>query len=82
MEIINQQVGDNFNQRFERLVYNCYMLIPERERQLKGLDEQISQRRKDLEELRRRYAAASDLLHSLEYKLTDIERLFGLAEKP
>ena len=22
MEIINDQVGDNFNQRFERLVYN------------------------------------------------------------
>ncbi|MFQ9445936.1 MAG: hypothetical protein ACLR01_15090 [Vescimonas sp.] len=30
MEIINNQVGDNFNQRFERLVYNCYMLLPER----------------------------------------------------
>lgn len=33
MEIINQQIGDSFNARFERLVYNCYMLLPERERQ-------------------------------------------------
>ena len=26
MEIINQQIGDNFTQRFERMVYNCYTL--------------------------------------------------------
>ena len=25
IEIINQQVGENFTQKFERLVYNCYM---------------------------------------------------------
>lgn len=26
IEIINQQVGDNFTQKFERMVYNCYMM--------------------------------------------------------
>ena len=26
IDIIDQQVGDNFTQKFERLVYNCYML--------------------------------------------------------
>lgn len=33
IEIINQQVGENFTQKFERMVYNCYMLLPEKERQ-------------------------------------------------
>lgn len=31
IEIINQQVGENFTQKFERMVYNCYMLLPEGE---------------------------------------------------
>ena len=26
IEIINQQVGENFTQKFERMVYNCYIL--------------------------------------------------------
>ena len=37
IEIIEQQVGDNFTQKFERLVYNCYMLLPEKERQVVAL---------------------------------------------
>lgn len=31
IEIINQQIGDNFTQKFERMVYNCYMLLPEKQ---------------------------------------------------
>ena len=38
IEIIEQQVGDNFTQKFERLVYNCYMLLPEKERQLHEME--------------------------------------------
>lgn len=38
IEIINQQVGENFTQKFERMVYNCYMLLPEKERQAERLD--------------------------------------------
>lgn len=38
IEIINQQVGDNFTQKFERMVYNCYMLLPEKQRQADRLD--------------------------------------------
>ena len=34
IEIINQQIGDNFTRKFERMVYNCYMLQPEKQRQL------------------------------------------------
>lgn len=38
IEIIEQQVGDNFTQKFERLVYNCYMIVPQKEEQVKRLD--------------------------------------------
>ena len=50
MEIINDQVGDNFNQRFERLVYNCYMLLPEKERQLAQLEARIRTKQEELAE--------------------------------
>lgn len=74
LEIINDQVGDNFNQRFERLVYNCYMLLPERERQLKELDSQIAQRRRELDDLANRYYSAAGCMRSLEYQLRDVQR--------
>ena len=48
IEIIDQQVGDNFTQKFERLVYNCYMLLPEKERQLEQLEERIQRKRAEL----------------------------------
>lgn len=73
MEIINDQVGDNFNQRFELLVYNCYMLLPEKERQLRELENQIAQRRRQLEDLVNRYHSAAGCLRSLEYQLRDMQ---------
>lgn len=85
LEIINAQVGDNFNQRFERLIYNCYMLQPEKERQLKELDKQIAQQRQELSELSRRFARAKHFIDCMEARLIDIDRLFGLyciPEKP
>ena len=73
IEIINQQVGDNFTQKFERMVYNCYMLLPEKERQLGELENQIAQRRRQLEDLVNRYHSAAGCLRSLEYQLRDMQ---------
>ena len=81
MEIINQQVGDSFNARFERLVYNCYMLLPERERQAQLLQDRIDQQKKELSQLSSRYYAAVGLIWSMEYKLSDMQKLLELAEK-
>ena len=82
IEIINQQVGDNFTQKFERMVYNCYMLLPEKERQAAELDKRIAHRRRELEDLANRYNSAAACLRSLEYQLRDVqcnlERLAGL----
>lgn len=73
IEIINQQVGENFTQKFERMVYNCYMLLPEKKRQLERLEASISQRRRELEDLSNRYNSAAGCLRSLEYQLRDIQ---------
>ena len=73
IEIINQQIGNNFNQRFERLVYNCYMLLPEKQRQLEKLESDIRLRRRDLEDLSNRYNSAAGCLRSVEYQIKGIQ---------
>ena len=73
IEIINQQVGDNFTQKFERMVYNCYMLLPEKQQELDRLEAEIFHRRRDLEDLCNRYNSAAGCLRSLEYQLRDIQ---------
>lgn len=73
MEIINNQVGDNFNQRFERLVYNCYMLLPEKERQLAQLETRIRTKQEELADLCVQYDIASRTLHSVGNAVFDIK---------
>lgn len=72
--IIDQQIGDNFTQKFERLVYNCYMLLPEKERQLKQLEELIQRKRADLADLSQHYAISAQTLRSIESELFAIKR--------
>ena len=74
IEIIDQQVGDNFTQKFERLVYNCYMLLPEKERQLEQLEERIQRKRAELAELSQHYDISARTLRSIENELFAIKR--------
>lgn len=48
MEIVNQQQGRNFTEKFERLVYNCYMLTDQKSKEIKKLDEDIQIQREKL----------------------------------
>ena len=74
IEIIDQQVGDNFTQKFERLVYNCYMLLPEKERQLEQLEDRIQRKRAELAELSQHYDISARTLRSIENELFAIKR--------
>lgn len=74
IEIIDQQIGDNFTQKFERLVYNCYMLLPEKERQLDQLEDRIQRKRAELAELSQHYDISARTLRSIENELFAIKR--------
>ena len=76
IEIINQQIGDNFTQKFERMVYNCYMLLPEKQRQVEKLDKDIKEMREALDPQTDRFFANLQFLAKLEEKLRDLNRLF------
>ena len=79
MEIINQQAGENFNQKFERLIYNCYMLAGEKQKEIQRLDEQIRARRVELSNLqttiftyRNKLPRIAQLLDSVEHTIADL----------
>lgn len=76
IEIINQQIGDNFTQKFERMVYNCYMLLPVKEAQAERLDALIKEKRDALNKLQDRYYTGVQFLNALEARLCDLNRLF------
>lgn len=63
IEIIEQQVGDNFTQKFERLVYNCYMLLPEKERQLHEMEARYQKAKESYFALSDRYRDAQAFMN-------------------
>ena len=60
-ELIDRQIGDTFTQKFENLVTKCVWELPNREKQLKDIKEQIKKERERLyrlelpRDLRNRY---------------------------
>ena len=51
IELVNQQVGDTFTQKFENLVTRCVWELPEKEKCLKEIDRDISRKRDELASL-------------------------------
>lgn len=50
-ELIDRQVGNNFTEKFERLITRCMWELPQKEAELKRLQGQIDERRQELKEL-------------------------------
>ena len=65
-DLINQQVGESFSAKFERLVYNCYMLAPQKEKEIQELDRKISSKKVLLLTLHQNY----EELHRASIQLT------------
>lgn len=51
-ELIDRQIGDNFTEKFENLVAKCVWELPQREEELKRLEEAINMKRDELMKLR------------------------------
>ena len=50
-ELIDRQAGNSFTEKFEGLITRCVWELPQKEEELKQLQEQIDERRKELKEL-------------------------------
>lgn len=72
-ELIDQQVGDTFTQKFEKLITKCVWELPMKEAALANLEEQIRKKQNMLAEADSRYARMLNHLRDLEPKLEQLE---------
>lgn len=76
MELINQQVGVNFTEKFERLVYNAYMLSSEKEKEIQRLDELIDERKIRLRELDAEMRSLQPFVMNVKRQITVLNEYF------
>lgn len=50
-ELIDRQVGRTFTEKFENLVTRCVWELPQKEAELKQLEQEISRKRKQLQQM-------------------------------
>ncbi len=78
-ELIDRQAGNTFTEKFENLVTRCVWELPQKEAELKRLEEKIQQERKRLAELQKRRTKLERIMQSiqqnLDYQLNELEGL-------
>lgn len=72
-EVIDRQEGDTFTQKFENLVTRCVWEIPARTSELKQLEKQIEEKRKQLRQMTVQTRELYMTLNSLTQKAAELE---------
>ena len=76
-DLIDRQAGRTFTEKFENLITRCVWELPQKEEQLKRIQEQIKQERRRLYDLQR----ATEQLRLLEQDIKNAQRYFGIVER-
>lgn len=76
-ELIDQQVGETFTQKFEHLIYRCIWELQAQEKQLAAIKEEIRQERERLYNLQK----ATEELHRLEKDIKNAQFYFAIVER-
>jgi len=76
-ELIDRQVGDTFTQKFENLVTRCVWELPQKEKQLARIQNDIQREKERLYNLQR----ATEQLRLLEQNLERAKRDFELVAR-
>ena len=75
--LIEQQVGNNFTEKWENLVTRCVWELPEKERELQRIQDRIEQERQRLHNLQK----ATSQLRELEADLATTQRYLKYVER-
>ena len=76
-ELIEQQVGQTFTEKFENLITRCVWELPAQEKKLKAIRKEIRLEEKRLLRLQK----ASEELQLLERDLQSAKHYFGIVER-
>lgn len=78
-QLIEQQAGNSFTEKYENLITRCVWELPQKEAELKRIQEEIQQERKRLADLRKRQRKLDQTINSLQdvlnYRLGELERM-------
>lgn len=77
-ELIDRQIGDTFTAKFENLITKCVWELPQKEEQIRILNEQIREKQNQLAEADSRYARMLNHLRAIEPKIEALE--YAVAE--
>lgn len=73
-ELIDSQTGDTFTQKLENLVTRCVWELPAKEKELKGIQEQIDKERKQLRRIQDAKYKAESNFRELNFTLENCKR--------
>lgn len=79
LELIEQQAGNNFTEKWENLVTRCVWELPKKERQLESINEQIKKKQQMMAEASSRYARMINQLGELEQRMYQLDYAIGRA---
>ena len=80
-DLIDRQVGDNFNQKFENLVTRCVWELPQKEEQLEYINMSIKEKRETLGRLSVRAEAYAKELNAMERQLMELSKSIARAQE-
>lgn len=78
-ELINQQIGDNFTEKFENLIRQCVWEAPAAERKVKILEAEIRRKQEQFEKLRHQHVDLRNHLVEMELKMEALDKVISKA---
>ncbi len=80
-EAINQQAGNTFTEKFERLVYRCMWELPAKEAELARVQQATDEERKRLDELRAQVGKLKSTASNLQWSAEALQKAIDRALK-
>lgn len=72
-ELIDQQIGDTFTEKFENLITRCVWELPKKEKELEKITTQIKAEEERLREIRARYLKMENTILKIERECRMLE---------
>ena len=74
IEMIESQAGETFTAKFEALVTRCVWELPQKEQELRGLNNAIREKREQLGRMSKKVTAYIQALQKIEFNLKQLDR--------
>lgn len=72
-ELIDQQIGDTFTEKFENLITRCVWELPEKEKEIEKITTQIKTEEERLRQIRARYLKMESTILKIERECRMLE---------